>query len=376
MAFTNKYTSLIINGALYSKEALLQKGYLEQTTVPTSSTDSIETPKDSWKKSLQIFLSEWLNNQDFVTVTTSGSTGKPKKIQLSKERMVNSALMTGQYFQFKAGQTALLCLPCDYIAGKMMVVRAMVWGLDLHLVPPTGNPVAKITEKIDFAAMIPLQVSSIIEQSPQKFNLIQQLIIGGGKVDYLLQEKLNGISTECFATYGMTETITHVAIKKLNGEKYSPYFEGLPNITFRQDNRGCLTISAPHLSPELVITNDIIDLKNEQQFEWLGRFDNVINTGGIKVFPEKIEAKLEKLIPQRFFISSIPDKKLENKVILLIEDKHWIKKKLNTLNLDLKQVLSKFELPRSIYFIEQFMETPTKKIQRSKTKEAVLRFNL
>lgn len=376
MAFTNKYTSLIINGYSYSKASLLNGDYFDSNTVRTSSTDSSETSRSSWQNSLQNFLSEWLNDQNFVTVNTSGSTGKPKQIRLLKERMVNSALMTGQYFQFQQGQTALLCLPCDYIAGKMMVVRAMVWGLDLQLVPPTGNPMVAITQPMDFAAMIPLQVSNVFEQSPEKLDWIKQLIIGGGKVDYLLQEKLQTISTACFATYGMTETITHVAIKKLNGENASPYFEGLPNIQFTQDSRDCLAISAPHLASETVITNDIIDLKKGNQFEWLGRIDNVINTGGVKVFPEKIEHKLEKLIPQRFFISSIPDKKLENKVILIIEDKDWLKEKLNTLALDLKQVLSKFELPKAIYFLEHFIETPTKKVQRSKTKEVVRKFNL
>ncbi len=290
--------------------------------------------------------------------------------------MMNSAFMTGQYFGFKSGQKALLSLPCDYIAGKMMVVRAMMWGLDLQLVPPKGNPIANITHPIDFAAMIPLQVATIFEEHPEKFSLIKKLIIGGGKVDTQLGKKLETISTQCYATYGMTETITHVAIKKLNGTDQSPHFEALSNINFSKDKRGCLKIDAPKLSENTVITNDIIDLKNAQQFEWLGRFDNVINTGGIKVFPEKIEDILEKIITQRFFITSAPDKKLENKVILIIEDKEWISKKTNALKLEIKEVLSKFEQPKAIYFVDKFEETPTKKIQRNRTKKKVLKFNL
>lgn len=368
MPFERAYVSLIINGINYTKDALLQATYADKLA-----KNSTDVP---WLKSLHNFLVEWINDEDFVTVNTSGSTGTPKQIQLSKERMMQSAFMTGKYFNFKSGQSALLCLPCDYIAGKMMVVRAMMWGLDLQLVTPTGNPMEKITESIDFAAMIPLQVANIFEQSPEKFSLIKKLIIGGGKVDAQLQEKLQAISTQCFATYGMTETITHVAIKKLNGVEQTEYFEGLNNIQFSQDERDCLVIDAPRLSAEKVITNDIIHLKNNYQFEWLGRFDNVINTGGVKVFPEKIESKLEKLIAERFFITSIPDKKLENKVILIIEREQWTKEKEKVLELALKQVLTKFERPKNIYFLTKFAETPTKKIQRNRTKEKLIKFNL
>ena len=367
MPFERRYASFIINGVNYTNEKLV---------APTSLGLTSDGIGADWQQSLHQFIMEWINEKDFVTVHTSGSTGKPKKIQLSKKRMMNSAFMTGKYFGFKTGQTALLCLPCDYIAGKMMVVRAMMWGLDLQLVPPTGNPMAIIERSIDFAAMVPLQVANIFEQSPEKFKLIKKLIIGGGKVDSLLQAKLQTIPTECYATYGMTETITHVAIKGLNGKHQTDYFKGLSDIHFRTDERGCLVIGAPRLSEDQVVTNDMINLKNNQQFEWLGRIDNVINTGGIKVFPEKIEAKIEKFITPRFFITNFQDNKLENKVVLIIEGEKWDTQKIAALTLDLKQVLSKFEQPKAIYFITQFEETPTKKIQRQRTKKKVERFNL
>lgn len=367
MPFDRRYVSLIMNGVNYTDDKLLS---------PSSVGILPNEMGENWQQSLHQFILDWVNEKDTVTVQTSGSTGTPKQIPLSKERMMNSAFMTGNYFNFKSGQTALLCLPCDYIAGKMMVVRAMMWGLDLQLVPPTGNPMATIEQSIDFAAMVPLQVATIFEQSPKKFKLIKQLIIGGGKVDAQLQARLQTIPTKCYATYGMTETITHVAIKGLNGQHKSDYFEGLSDIHFGTDTRSCLTIRAPKLSEELVTTNDMVDLKNAQQFTWLGRIDNVINTGGVKVFPEKIEAKLEKIIPARFFITSFPDEKLENKVVIIIESEEWIKEKIDALILGLKQVLSKFERPRGIYFLAQFEETPTKKIQRQRTKEKVKRFNL
>ena len=292
MPFERRYASLIINGINYTNEKLVALSSVGLTS------DGVGA---DWQKSLHQFILAWMDEKDFVTVNTSGSTGKPKKIQLSKKRMMNSAFMTGKYFGFKSGQKALLCLPCDYIAGKMMVVRALMWGLDLQIVPPTGNPMATIKQSIDFAAMVPLQVTNIFEHSPNKFGLIKKLIIGGGKVDTILQAKLQTIPTKCYATYGMTETITHVAIKGLNSEHQTDYFEGLSDIHFTTDERGCLAIDAPRLSEDLVVTNDIINLKNGQQFEWLGRFDNVINTGGVKVFPEKIEAKLEQFIAARFF---------------------------------------------------------------------------
>jgi len=367
MPFERRYASLIINGINYTNEKLVAPSSVGLTSNGVGA---------DWQKSLHQFILEWVNEKDFVTVNTSGSTGKPKKIQLSKKRMMNSAFMTGKYFGFKSGQKALLCLPCDYIAGKMMVVRAMMWGLDLQIVPPTGNPMATIDQPIDFAAMVPLQVTNIFEQSPNKFKLIKKLIIGGGKVDTQLHAKLQDISTQCYATYGMTETITHVAIKGLNGEHQTNYFEGLSGIHFTMDKRGCLAIEAPRLSEEIVVTNDIIDLKNNQQFEWLGRIDNVINTGGVKVFPEKIETKIEKFIAARFFITAFSDKKLENKVVLIIEGTEWKPKKINALTIDLKHILSKFEQPKAIYFVTQFEETPTKKIQRLRTKKKVKRFNL
>jgi len=365
MPFQRNYASLLINGFNYTNDALAEGAWIKS-----------ETTAATWQKSLHKFITEWLNEEDFVTVQTSGSTGKPKKIKLLKERMMNSAFMTGKYFDFKSGQKAILCLPCDYIAGKMMVVRAMMWGLDLQLVAPKGNPMIAINQPIDFAAMVPLQVTTIFEENPSKFSLIKKLIIGGGKVDTQLAKNLETISTQCYATYGMTETITHVAIKKLNGPHPTNYFEALSNISLFTDKRGCLKIDAPKLSAETIVTNDLVDLKNDKQFEWLGRFDNVINTGGVKVFPEKIEAILEKIINQRFFITSLPEKKLENKVILIIEDKAWITKKINALKLDIKEVLSKFEQPKAIYFLDKFEETPTKKIQRNRTKKKLIKFNL
>ena len=351
----NPYTSLTISGKEYTKEALL-----------SLTTGANTLP--NWQQVFYQFIQEWLSEKDFIQVTTSGSTGTPKQIRLSKEKMVNSARMTGSYFSLDKNQTALLCLPCEYIAGKMMVVRSFVWGLNLLPVAPAGDPIEKIETVIDFAAMIPMQVSTLLDQSPQKKDLLKKIIIGGGKVNNQLLQQLQTVSAACYATYGMTETITHIAIQRLNGERQQPFFQALPNVQLSMDARGCLVIDAPLVSDDKIVTNDIVEWHGQNQFIWKGRFDNVINTGGVKVFPEQIEKKLEKFISTRFFVSSLPDGKLGQKVILIIENKS-----INTLqNADFQEninkVLSRFEKPKVVYTLPKFEETPTGKIQRNRTK--------
>lgn len=349
----NPYTSLKINGKAYDKAALL-------------AFDAVDNLP--WRHSFQQFIKDWLDPTPYVIVKTSGSTGTPKRIQLQKEKMVNSAKMTGEYFGFKKGQKALLCLPCDYIAGKMMVVRALVWELDLQLIEPAGNPLKDVNTPIDFAAMVPMQVLTVLKETPEKMRLVRQLIIGGGKVSSQLLKQLQNISTACYATYGMTETITHIAIQPLNGLHKTEAFQTLPDVQVGQDNRDCLTILAPHVSEEQVVTNDIIQIIDPTSFIWLGRHDNVINTGGVKVFPEQIEKKLEILLTSRFFISAFPDKKLGEQVVLIIESTPWKAAQINDFQIKTNIILSKFEHPKHLFFLKKFLETPTGKVQRSKTK--------
>ena len=309
---------------------------------------------------LNDFLIQWFNNELFITVQTSGSTGKPKKIKLAKKAMVYSALATGNYFNLNEKTSAFLCLSTKYIAGKMMLVRAMVLGWHLDILETNTKPLANTKKNYDFGAMVPLQVHHSIAD----LDHTKQLIIGGGAIDNNLFKKIIGLKTDCYATYGMTETITHIAVKKiaLNVD----YYTVLPQITIAKDARDCLVIQAPHLTQEPVITNDLVQLKGKNQFKWLGRFDTIINSGGVKIIPEAVEAKLAALISQRFFISSIPDALLENKVILIIEGSPY--------PLDLKELadyLSQYEIPKNIYFTPKFVVTDTKKIQRQKTLDLI-----
>lgn len=303
------------------------------------------------------FLIEWFSEEDFVVVNTSGSTGIPKPIQLNKELMKNSAIATGKFFNLKENTTALLCLPIHYIAGKMMLIRALTLGWHLDIIESNSQPLKDAEKEYDFSAMVPLQ----LENSLNKIHQIKKLIVGGGVVSNQLQEKLQVISSEVFATYGMTETITHVAVKRLNNVKVQPnYYQTLPNVTIYKDKRNCLVIDAEKVSEKIIFTNDVVDLISDTKFQWLGRFDNVINSGGIKLHPEKIEEKLSKIIENRFFVAGIPDEKLGEKLILIIEGKE---QKISFEDAN----LSKYETPKQIYFIDKFVETETKKIQRTKT---------
>lgn len=306
-----------------------------------------------FEKTIATFLIEWLNNEEFVFVQTSGSTGKPKQIVLQKAAMLNSAKATGIFFNLEPKNTALLCLSADYIAGKMMLVRAITLGLHIDCVAPISNPLQD--KKYDFVAMVPMQVSN----SLGKLHLIDKLLIGGTKVSYQLAESILQINCKAYESYGMTETISHIAIKQI-GEKQ---FTILPNVSINVDKRNCLVIEALELSPEKIITNDIVEILNETQFILKGRFDNVINSGGVKIFPEQVEEKLAKYLEVPFFISSLPDEKFGEKVILILEGKPFkIKSEIFT-------ELLKYEIPKEVFFMDKFVETETNKINRKKTVE-------
>jgi O-succinylbenzoic acid--CoA ligase len=327
------------------------------------------------------FLQEWFSEKDYVIVHTSGSTGTPKAIKLQKKQLQNSAVATGDFFKLKEKTSALLCLPIEYIAGKMMLVRAVTLGWHLDVILSNSNPLKQHLTSYDFSAMVPLQVENSIE----KLHQIKKLIVGGGAVSNSLQEKLQEVTTEVFATYGMTETITHIAVKKLNNfaspiestpkkSLHTAFYEILPNTTIYKDERNCLVIKNTSISDKVIFTNDVVALISETQFEWLGRFDNVINSGGIKLHPEKIETELSKIIGQRFFVAGIKDEKLGEKLVLLIEsagDKSI--KSPDQLNSEMKnsKLFSKFEIPKEIHFIDRFSETETKKIHRKKTLDLI-----
>ena len=309
-------------------------------------------------KELSFFLKEWFSDEDFIKVNTSGSTGKPKTIFLKKEYVINSAKATDSFFGLSKNTNALLCLPTTYIAGKLMVVRALILGWHLDVVLTSLHPLNNVNKQYDFSAMTPMQV----ENSLYFLNTIKQLIVGGGVVSKSLEEKLQTLKTKVFATYGMTETITHIAVKKLNHKIYTPnYYQLLPGVEIYKDQRDCLVIKAPKITDDIIFTNDVVQLISDKQFNWLGRFDNVINSGGIKLQPEVIENKLSNVLTNRFFVTGFSDEYLGEKLVLIVEGKET---KINFT----KSNLTKYEVPKTIYFLDGFIETETGKVNRKQTK--------
>ncbi|OOB83698.1 AMP-binding protein [Flavobacterium columnare] len=306
-----------------------------------------------YEKITAAFILEWLDTSPYVNVQTSGTTGIAKQITLKKRAMIYSAQSTGAFFGLNPGSKALCCLPVNYIAGKMMLVRAMVLGWDLTIVEPTSSPLRNLHGMYDFIAMVPLQ----IEQSLDKLPKIRIVLIGGAKVNSVLTEKLVQNSINAYESYSMTETITHIALKKIGTKS----FKLLPGVVINQDDRGCLVINAPNIDAERLVTNDLIDLVSESEFIWKGRVDHVVNSGGIKLFPEQIEAKLTHKIQQRFFVYGLPDERLGEKLVLVIEGQNY---KIDPSNF---KELGLYETPKQVIFIPKFEETETGKIKRKET---------
>jgi len=349
----------------YHKEFKINGNYFD------SSDDIIAYTKNKYQE-IFWFLTDWFDDLDFIIASTSGSEGKPKSVKIKKEYMINSAFATGQFFDLESKTKALLCLSTNFIAGKMMLVRAMVLGWHLDIVETKIYPLENISKDYDFSAMVPLQ----LYHSLDKINHIKKLIVGGGPISKNILKEIQTVKTQIFATFGMTETVSHIAVKKLNHIKLDRinasneiHFTILPDIEILTDIRGCLVIDAPNISDKVIITNDIVKIYSDNQFEWLGRYDNIINSGGVKILPEQVENKLQEIIFDRFFISSMKDDVLGEKLILLIETRLNESKNMSIYKdlISKLKSLHKYEIPKDIFLIDKFIETKTKKIQRKKT---------
>jgi O-succinylbenzoic acid--CoA ligase len=342
------------------KNFKLNNRYYNFSDLRVAANDLTEKGQD-YEKAIGDFLREWTNDKDFIEVQTSGSTGAPKLLQLKKVSMVQSALITGSFFGLKPSNKALHCLPTQFIAGKMMLVRALVLGLEIDIIEPKLIPIFNNNISYDLCAMIPVQ----LENCYRNCQNIRNIIVGGAAVSNQLQSDIQKCSTNIYESYGMTETITHIALRKLNGTNKSRFFNVLPNIQIEQDDRKCLVIIAEHFSERKVVTNDLVKIHSSTQFEWLGRYDNVINSGGIKLIPEQIEKKLAKKIEQRFFISSQPNSSFGESIILILEGQS------KSIDPIIFEDLDKYEIPKNIYFIPEFVETKSNKINRSETLKLV-----
>ena len=268
---------------------------------------------------LEAFLQEWQNDKPTVWVHTSGSTGTPKPMQVEKERMMASARLTCSFLGLKEGDSALLCMPLQYIAGKMVVVRSLVAGLNLIPVAPSGHPLKEMKEAPTFAAMIPMQVYNTLQVPEEKAILmrIKHLIIGGGAIDDALGKALKEFPNHVWSTYGMTETLSHIALRRLNGKDASDWYTPFYNVSIRLSEEGTLIINAPNVCADELITNDIAEINKEEKFRILGRKDNTINSGGVKIQIEQVEATLKEHLDIPFQITARKDAKFGEIVVLI-----------------------------------------------------------
>jgi O-succinylbenzoic acid--CoA ligase len=279
-----------------------------------------------------------------------------------------SAKATLDFLGVEPGATALLCLPISYIAAKMMVVRAFIGKMDLYCVPPSLNPVSPWTPYLDFVAFTPAQLGKLMETGTGMGFLkkIGKIILGGGPVPQALEEKSQRLEAPVWHTYGMTETMSHIALRKVNGTDRSEFFYPMPGVHIGQNPDACLTIEAPHLGVLDLETNDIVELQNDGGFRVLGRKDHVVNSGGVKLFPEQIEHKLSSIIAQPFYISSLPDPNLGEKLVLFIESATPKDGEIQKLQARIKEKLTGFEVPKEIHFLEKFNRTESGKIIRER----------
>ncbi|HBV15091.1 AMP-binding protein [Chryseobacterium carnipullorum] len=320
------------------------------------------SPQTDFEYTIKNFLDEWFSLGDTVKVQTSGSTGVPKVFEIEKKKMIKSAVMTCDFLELKEGNKALLCLPVDYISGKMMMVRSIQRKLKLIVTDPSLKPTEYLNEEVDFCAMTPLQV----ENSLNKLHLIKNLIIGGAAVSENLKSKilstklLSNTSNRIFETYGMSETLSHIALKQLMPEP-EDYFTVFENISITTDERGCLKIEAPDLNTEVLQTNDLVEIRNEKQFKFLGRIDNVINSGGAKIFPEALEALVKKEIPNEAVFLGSKDDRLGQKLILIIEGEESAELSEKVLKIPFEK---SFHKPKEIIFTEKIPRTPNGKVNR------------
>lgn len=355
---------MILNGVSYSLSDIRHVNFIKA---------------DTFENSPLHFCRDWLNGKQEFVLNTSGSTGAPKKISVTREQLKASAQLTASYLNLKREYISLVCLDTRYIAGIMMLVRSLETGMNMYVVEPTANPFEKIPKDavIDFVALVPYQLEAILQsEHKSRLNSLKLVIIGGAAVSDKLRKSLAEFDCSFYSTYGMTETLSHIALQKLNGADAENFFQVLPGISVRTDDRGCLIVQAPYINSDPIITNDLVEMLAADKFRWLGRVDNVINSGGVKVIPEKIESIIEPMmtalgLSNRFIIGGLPNAALGQTVALIVEGEKLSPGQEKNLRQRLKESLSRYEIPKSIHYVPEFIQTDTGKINKPKTLELI-----
>ena len=323
-------------------------------------------------RKVEAFIAEWNNADDRVLVHTSGSTGQPKPMWASKRLMANSARMTCDFLHLQPGDTALLCLPVDYIAGKMVVVRAMVRQLQLVIKAPQAHPLAGMHHAPTFAAMVPMQVTNSLNNAHERQLLadIRQLIIGGGAIDETLEKELRDFPNNVWSTYGMTETLSHIALRKINGKDADQWYTPFDHVNIATDHRGCLTIHAPLVCDNSLTTNDMVEIHPDgRRFRIIGRVDNVINSGGVKIHIEQVEERLRNAVDVPFAITKRRDPLLGEMVVMLVQSTE-----LDALRQCCEQCLPAYWRPRLFISVDKIPTTDTGKPARKRAEQIAAQY--
>ena len=323
----------------------------------------------SWD--LYLFLNEWFNDSPVIIVHTSGSTGTPKELIVRKDQMMQSARLTCEFLDLKKGETALLCMNLRYIGAMMVVVRSLVAGLNLIVRPASGHPLADIKEPLRFVAMVPLLVYNTLQVPEEKERLKQTdiLIIGGGAIDEALEAEIKHLPTAVYSTYGMTETLSHIALRRLNGTLASEHYYPFSSVKLSLSVENTLIIDAPLVCDEILQTNDIARIYPDGSFMILGRKDNVINSGGIKIQAEEMEKLLRSFIPVPFVITSVPDQRLGQAVTLLLEGQPELlegQPDTKEIGNKLQEILEPYYRPKYIWTTDCIPQTENGKVNRAK----------
>lgn len=332
-----------------------------------------QTPEGIYRD-LYTFLYAWFSEGETMKVQTSGSTGVPKVMEVSKRAMMNSACRTCRFLELQEGDSLLLSMNLKYIGAQMMVVRALVGGLRVLLQEPCAHPLAAVQERIDFLSMVPMQLASSLQREAER-NVLQAakvVIVGGGAVDSQLEEQLQALPCRVYSTYGMTETLSHIAMRPLNGPERSDRYYPLPGVTLSLSARDTLVIEVPDVCAGQLETNDCVTLYPDGSFVVKGRMDNVINSGGVKIQIEEDERLLQGVLSFPFAITSVPDSFYGERVVLLAEHPELSAKETDEYLVLLKQTLPRYHAPRDIIFVRSLPRTENGKIDRKGCRNAAL----
>jgi o-succinylbenzoate---CoA ligase len=337
-------------------------------TIPKVNFPNIEflCSSSERKDSVIAFIQEWNNSNDFLFVKTSGSTGKPKEFKVLKKYFVESAKLTGQFFNFKKDDKVILALSIDTIGGKMQVIRALLFEMNLLVFDNSRNPIKNLKEKVSFISLAPIQVEEILTKNKEKLELIETCLIGGAAISFSLEQKLKVVHSSFYESYGMTETLSHIALRNVKKDISFKTLEGV-SIDVEDD---CLMISAPYLGLKDLKTNDLVEILSENEFIIKGRKDFVINSGGFKYHPELLEKKIAQKIDTDFFIIGEKNQEFGEIISLFIEGVYSTEK-MDFLNHVFSTCLEKYEIPKKVYFVEEFFRTESNKIQRKETQNLI-----